>query len=474
MTHSLEHLTIAQARALLDSRAVSAVELAMVYRDRAMAKNADLNIYLEIFDDIEEQARRADELIARGEARALTGIPLAIKDNILIKGRIASAASKMLEGYVASYDAHVIERLKQDGAVFLGRTNMDEFAMGSSTENSAFGVTKNPHDTTRIPGGSSGGSAAAVVADVSIAALGTDTGGSIRQPAALCGAVGFKPTYGAVSRRGAIAMGSSLDQIGPIAKNTEDAQLLFDAIRGHDAKDATSLSDDMHQTARAVRRIGVPRHFFKSGVDDDVLRVFEENLQTLSRAGYEIVDVELPNIAYALAAYYIVMPAEVSTNLARYDGIRYGMKVEGGSLIDDYKKTRGAGFGKEARRRILLGNFVLSSGYADAYYRKAASVREHITRDFTKVFEAVDVIATPTSPAPAFRIGEKVADPLAMYAADIFTVPVNLTGVPAISMPMGTVERDGVALPVGMQYIAPHNDDQTLFALGREFEKIKG
>lgn len=468
------NLTIRDARELLDKGSVTAVDIARAYVARAQEANPELNAYLEVFDDVIEQAQRADELLKAGKGTALTGIPLAIKDNILIHGRIASGASKILENYVASYDAFVIERLKEAGAVFLGRANMDEFAMGSSTENSAFGVTKNPHDTSRIPGGSSGGSAAAVAGDIAIAGLGTDTGGSIRQPAALCGLVGFKPTYGAVSRRGAMAMGSSLDQIGPLAKTTDDAHLLFSAIVGLDTQDATSLSYDTFPEARTVKRIGVPRHFLASGIDEDVVKAFEEQLDAMKAAGYEIVDVEMPNISYALAAYYIVMPAEVSTNLARYDGLRYGVQVTGETLLEDYAKTRGEGFGKESRRRILLGAFVLSSGYADAYYRKAAAVREHIKEDFARVFADVDVIATPTSPTPAFKIGEKAADPLAMYAADIFTVPVNLTGVPAISIPMGVVERDGKNLPIGIQFIAPHKHDETLFALGKEFERIRG
>lgn len=471
---NLDNLTIEQARALLDTKEVTAVELAAAYVDRARERNEDLNAYLEIFDDVAEQAQRADEMIATGTQQALTGIPLVIKDNILIHGHIASGASKILENYHATYDAHVITRLKEAGAVFIGRANMDEFAMGSSTENSAFGATKNPHDILRIPGGSSGGSAAAVAADMAIAGLGTDTGGSIRQPAALCGIVGFKPTYGAVSRYGAMAMGSSLDQIGPLAKTATDAELLFDTIKGNDIYDATSLSDECALPASAVKRIGVPRHFLVSGIDADVLEAFEKSLETLKQAGYEIVDIELPSITYALAAYYIVMPAEVSTNLARYDGVRYGVSVDGESLLDDYQQTRGKGFGAEARRRILLGTFVLSSGYADAYYRKATAVREQIRDDFRNVFESVDIIATPTSPTPAFKIGEKASDPLEMYAADIFTVPVNLTGVPALSVPMGTVDREGATLPVGMQFIAPHNHDATLFQMGKEFEKISG
>lgn len=469
----LTNLTIETARELLDSKKVTAVELAAAYVARAHEKNEELNAYLEIFADVEDQAKYADNMIAEGKAQALTGIPIAIKDNILINGRIASGASKILEHYVATYDAHVIEKLKEAGAVFIGRANMDEFAMGSSTENSAFGVTKNPHDTTRVPGGSSGGSAAAVAADIAIVGLGTDTGGSIRQPAAVCGLVGYKPTYGAVSRYGAMAMGSSLDQIGPLTKTVADAEALFTTIRGQDSRDATSLPDVQFTPEKKVHTIGVPRHFLNEGVDPDVLEAFEASLEGLKSSGYEVVDIELPSVKYALAAYYIVMPAEVSTNLARYDGIRYGTQVLGKDLIDDYKQTRREGFGAESRRRILLGAFVLSSGYADAYYRTATAVREQIREDFEKAFAQVDVIATPTSPTPAFKIGEKTDDPLAMYAADIFTVPVNLTGVPAISIPMGMVERDGAHLPVGIQFIAPQKEDATLFTIGKEFEKIQ-
>jgi len=468
----LKDLTIKEARALLDDKKVTAVELAEAYVTRAKEKNEELNAYLEIFDDVKEQAERADKMITDGKGSMLTGIPMVIKDNILIKGHVASAASKILENYVASYDAYVIEQLKNAGAIFIGRANMDEFAMGSSTENSSFGVTKNPHDTTRIPGGSSGGSAAAVAGDIAIAGLGTDTGGSVRQPAALCGIVGFKPTYGAVSRYGAMALGSSLDQISPFTKTVEDAEFLFTTIRGADKRDATSLPDSYFSETKTTKKIGVPRDFFKSGVDEDVLETFNESLKKMEAKGYEIVDIDLPNMKYALAAYYIVMPAEASTNLARYDGVRYGVAEEGEDLLGDYMQTRGKGFGAESRRRILIGSFVLSSGYADAYYRKATAVREQIRNDFRKAFEDVDIIATPTSPTPAFKIGEKADDPLAMYAADIFTVPINLAGVPAISIPMGNVARDGSSLPIGMQFIAPHGADNSLFSIGKEFERI--
>ena len=438
------------------------------------AKDGEIHAYLEVWaDSAREEAKKADEMIADGKSQPLTGIPIAMKDNILIKGRIASAASKILENYRASYDATVTEKLRAQGAVFLGRTNMDEFAHGSSTENSAYGPTKNPRDTSRVPGGSSGGSAAAVAGGLALAALGSDTGGSIRQPAAHCGIVGLKPTYGAVSRFGLIAMGSSLDQIGPLTKTVEDAHIFFDAIQGHDAHDSTSLPDAPHETKKP-KILGVPRAFLASGMDPDVLQLFDATLEKLKTAGYEIRDVEMPTLPYGLAVYYVIMPAEVSTNLARFDGIRYGLSVPAETIGDVYTKTRGQGFGPEARRRILLGTFVLSSGYADAYYRKARAVRARIRDEFAKTFASVDAVVLPTTPAPAFKLGEKTADPLAMYAEDIFSVPVNLAGVPAISVPSGTVVREGKELPVGFQIIAPHGDEGTLFTIGAAVENSRG
>lgn len=462
-------LTIAQARKDLDAKKYSALDLTNAYLENIKAKDKDIHAYLEVWEDsAREEAKKADEMIAAGKSLPLTGIPLAIKDNILIDGRLVSAASKMLENYRASYDAFVIKRLKAQRAVFLGRVNMDEFAMGSSTENSAYGPTKNPRDISRVPGGSSGGSAAAVAADMALAALGSDTGGSIRQPAALTGIVGLKTTYGSVSRSGLMAMGSSLDQIGPLAKTTEDAKILFDAIRGYDNMDSTSLPD-IETSEKKPKVIGVPRNFLKEGVQPDVLEKFEETLAYLIAKGYEIRDIELPNLSYGLAVYYIVMPAEVSTNLDRLDGIRYGFSIDSPTIGEVYSKSRGAGFGPETRRRIILGTFVLSSGYADAYYRKAKAVRELIRSDFAKAFGSVDAIVTPTTTSPAFKFGEK-SDPLAMYLEDIFTVPVNLAGVPAISIPMGDVERDGKQLPVGFQIIAPHRGEETLFMIGSDVE----
>ena len=469
---NLETLTIAEARRALDAKEYSALELTEAYLDAIAKKDKEIHAYLEVWtDSARAEAKAADAIIAKGAAKPLTGIPLAIKDNMLIAGRRVSSGSKILENYVASYDATVIKKLKEQGVVFLGRTNMDEFALGSSTENSAYGPTKNPHDTSRIPGGTSGGSTAAVAAGMALGALGSDTGGSIRQPAALCGVVGIKPTYGAVSRFGLIAAASSLDQIGSIGKTVADVNIILDAIRGHDENDSTSLPDNFLADKKPVRKtLGVPRAFLEKGMEPDMLAAFESSLSVLSKKGYTLVDIELPALDYALAVYYIINPAEVSTNLARLDGIRYGLSVPADTIAEVYSKTRAQGFGTETRRRILVGTFVLSAGYADAYYRKARSVRELIRSDFAKAFESVDAIALPVSPIAAWKFGEK-ADPVAMYAADIFTVPVSLAGVPAISVPSGTVERDGKNLPVGFQLIAPHGGEETLFTVGKDVEQ---
>ncbi|MDP4020871.1 MAG: Asp-tRNA(Asn)/Glu-tRNA(Gln) amidotransferase subunit GatA [Candidatus Adlerbacteria bacterium] len=471
--NNLAELSITEASKKLTAKEISAVELARAVLKNIEAKNKELNAYLEVFDDVEAQAKEADALRqAQGErAHPLLGIPLAIKDNILIEGRIASAASKILESYIASYDATVIKKLKEAGAVFVGRTNMDEFAHGATTENSAFGPTKNPHDTSRVPGGSSGGSAAAVAANMALGALGTDTGGSIREPASFCGIVGLKPTYGAVSRSGLVAMGSSFDQAGPLAKTVEDAELIFNAIAGHDPLDSTTTDELLYTRKSANRRIGVPRHLLQKGVDEDLLKQFEASLTAYKAQGYEIIDVELPSAGLALASYYILIPAEVSANLARFDGVRYGLSLTGASQWEDYAKTRGEGFGAEARRRIMLGTYVLSAGYYDAYFGKATAARNKLRTEVTAVLESVDAIATPAAPSPAPKLGEKTADPLAMYLLDIFTVTANLTGNPAISLPMGTVEREGKALPVGLQFIAAHGGEATLFSLGKELEE---
>lgn len=459
-------MTIVEAAAGLRAKSFSVRELWDACAAAAHAKNPELNAFLEIFDADETAIETAQKRIDAGDKSLLVGIPLAIKDNILIQGHIASAASKMLENYTASYDATVITKLREAGALFLGRANMDEFAMGGSTEHSAYGSTKNPIDPTRVPGGSSGGSAAAVAAHMCIAALGTDTGGSIRQPASHTGLVGLKPTYGAVSRSGLIAMGSSLDQAGPLAKSVEDAQILFDAITGIDPLDSTTLPAGLYKNTDTVEklRIGVPRHLLEKGVDADVLATFDAALAKLEALGHTIVDISLPTSSYALAAYYVVMPAEVSANLARLDGIRYGAAKRGETLLDDYVLSRTEGFGEETRRRILLGTFVLSSGYIDAYYRKAEAARALLRKEYATAFDTCDVVAFPTTPTPAFKFGEKSGDPVAMYLEDVFTVTANLTGTPAISVPMGTVEREGVQLPVGIQFTAPHQGENRLFA----------
>lgn len=425
--------------------------------------NPDVNAYLEVYSDIKEQCAIAEARFKDGTATLLTGIPCAVKDNILIKGKVASASSKILENYVATYDATAIGKLKKEGVVFLGRVNMDEFAMGGSTENSAFGVTKNPHDLTRVSGGSSGGSAAAVAMDATLIALGTDTGGSVRQPASFCGIVGLKPTYGAVSRYGIMAMGSSLDQVGPMAKTVTDVEIIFDAIKGKDVKDSTTIEQKEIQTPKKLV-IGIP-DFPREGIHPDVLKNFNESVDKFKALGYEIKEVKLPNIKYSLAVYYVVMPAEVSSNMSRFDGVKYGLHVDGKDGIDDYFVTRAAGLGKEVRRRILLGTYVLSSGYYDAYYNKANIVRELIRNNFKKAFEEVDVILTPTAPTPAFKIGEKTADPLQMYLEDIFTVTANLTGNPAVSVPSGVSGK----LPLGIQLTARHGEEAVLFAIGKQF-----
>ncbi len=465
MTKPLNELTIVEAGKGLRAKDFTVRELWDACVAAAKEKNPELNAYLEIFEANDAAINAAQLRIDAGNAPALCGIPLAMKDNILIEGKRASAASKMLENYVATYDATVTSRLKDAGALFVGRTNMDEFAMGSSTENSAYGPSRNPHDVSRVPGGSSGGSSAAVAAHTCIAALGTDTGGSIRQPGAHTGLVGVKPTYGRVSRYGLIALGSSLDQAGPLAKSVEDARLIMEALAGTDPMDATTITEATYAPRRAGEKlvIGVPRHLLSDGVDKDVLAAFDATLKKLEAAGHRIIDVSLPTSPYALPAYYVIMPAEASTNLARFDGMRYGHAARGETLLDDYVLSKTEGYGRETVRRILLGTFVLSAGYIDAYYRKADASRELLRREYDEAFKEADVIAFPTTPSPAFRFGEK-SDPVSMYLEDVFTVTANLTGMPAASVPMGTVERDGVALPVGLHLTAALGAEDTLFA----------
>jgi len=467
---NVSELSISKLNAGLKSREFSVRDIAEAYLENIEAKNKELNAYLEVYSDVLDQADKLDKRLADGEEpNLLFGVPIAIKDNILIKGRTASSASKMLENYVATYDATVIEKLKDENALFLGRTNMDEFAMGSSTENSAFGVTKNPHDITRVPGGSSGGSATVVSADLALVALGSDTGGSIRQPASYCGVVGLKPTYGAVSRSGLMAMASSLDQIGPVAKNIEDTKILFEAIVGVDEMDSTSVPFEPSEKKEKMK-IGIPSKWIESGLNDEVKKNFEEKVEKLKEDGYKIVEIDLPLAKYALSCYYIIMPAESSTNLSRYDGVRYGLHHDGEGLIGDYVATKNEGYGTEVKRRIILGTYVLSAGYRDAFYRKAVAIKSMIISEFNKVFKEVDIVMTPTTPTTAFRIGEKADDPLSMYLEDIFTVPANIAGIPAISIPTG-FSSDG--LPFGAQLMGPRFSENNLMSVGDSiFENI--
>ncbi len=496
---SLHNLTIKSFHEGLLNKEFSAFEMTKSFLDWIEEKDKEIGAYLDLHkEQALSQAAAVDKAVARDDEIApLAGVPLAVKDNILIEGTKTTAASKILEDYPASYDATVIKKLKEAKAVFLGKTNLDEFAMGSSNENSAFGLVRNPHDGQRVPGGSSGGSAAAVAAYMALAALGSDTGGSIRQPAAFCGVVGLKPTYGAVSRHGLIALASSLDQIGPITKTVEDASILFEAIAGKDEFDATSTNYHLPLTnynLDAIRelKIGLPKEYFSFGLDRAVEQGMEEVIRKLKSLRIRFKEVNLPHTKYALSVYYIIMPAEASTNLARYDGVRYAplgdVKLRRhantgnkSKLLDAYFKTRGNGFGAEPRRRILLGTFVLSAGYYDAYYVKAQRVRRLIRQDFEDAFKEVDILFTPTTPTAAFKIGEKTQDPLQMYLSDIFTIPANLAGLPAISIPAESRQNIKVnqrsnqhqsALPIGFQLIGRHFREADILSLGQYYEKI--
>jgi len=476
---TLHNLTIKKFHEGLVSKKFSAFEIVKALFDYIQSKDKEIDAYLSLHKDgALAAAEKVDVALARGERiSVLAGVPLAVKDNMLIEGLPATAGSKILEKYVAVYDATVIKKLKDNQAVFLGKTNLDEFAMGSSTENSAFKVTKNPHDTTRVPGGSSGGSAAAVASHMAVAALGSDTGGSIRQPASFCGVVGLKPTYGAVSRYGLIAMASSLDQIGPLTKTVEDTAILFNAIAGYDPKDSTSIKADygnelLNPRLEDVKKltVGIPDEYFVEGLDKEVGEAIDRVISDIKSLGLKVKRVSLPHTKYALSVYYIIMPAEVSTNLARFDGIRYGTREKAKNLLELYQENKGVGFGPETKRRIILGTFVLSAGYYDAYYAKAQKVRRLIKEDFEKVFSSgVDMILTPVAPTPAFKIGEKVDDPLQMYLSDIFTIPVNLAGLPGVSIPVKG--REG-KLPIGFQLIGRPWREADILGLGRFYERL--
>ena len=468
---NLESFTIKKAIDSLKKKEFSAVELAREVLANIKKTDDRIGAYLSALEDSAlAQAKEADSQIAKSEYFDLLGIPLAIKDNILIKGEKCTAGSKILENYTALYDATVIKKLRMQYAVFLGKTNMDEFAMGSSTENSAFHKTKNPQDLERVPGGSSGGSAAAVASNQCLGALGSDTGGSIRQPAAFCGIVGFKPTYGAVSRYGLMAMASSLDQIGPLAKTVEDAEILFNAICGKDRMDATSVYyEKLKLPIKKINQmiIGVPKEYFDKGLDERIADKVMAAIKKFEQAGAKIKEISLPYSKYAIAVYYIIMPSEVSSNLARYDGIKYGFSRQEGDLIDVYLNSRDQGFGPEVKRRIMLGTYALSAGYYDAYYLKAQKIRAKIKGDFDDAFKDVDLIMGPVTPNLPFKFGEKTENPLSMYLEDIYTVPVNLAGLPAMSLPCGKIGD----LPVGLQIIGKHFNEGTIFEAGKFYEQ---
>lgn len=467
--------TIKTAAEALSKNEFSSAELTEGYLERAQSKNDELNAYLTFtIDDARAAATASDERRSRGESlSALDGIPVAVKDNLLTKGTRTTGGSNILSKYIAPYDATVIARLREAGAVIIGKTNLDEFAMGGSTEHSAYGPTKNPYDLTRVPGGSSGGSAAAVAADLCVGSLGSDTGGSIRQPAAFCGIVGFKPTYGRVSRYGAIAMASSLDQVGPMTKTTEDAALMLDIIQGHDVHDQTTrttapLTFDRDQGLDPIK-IGLPKQAWSvGGIQPGVRAALEEGMKRYERLGVEFVEVDVPYVNEALAVYYVLMPCEVSANMARFDGIRYGNRASSDRLLDVYLDSRTTGLGEEVRRRILIGAYALSKGYYDAYYVKARQVQAEIRRAYAKAFTQVDLLLTPTTPSTAFKLGEKLSDPLAMYLEDVFTVSINVAGLPAISIPCGLSE----GLPVGMQLIGPQMGDDLVLTAAHAFEQL--
>jgi aspartyl-tRNA(Asn)/glutamyl-tRNA(Gln) amidotransferase subunit A len=463
----------------LAAKKVSARELTADYFERIAARNAELNAYLTLSEERAfAQADRVDAMVAAGKPLpALAGVPVAIKDVISTRGVRTTCGSKILGNYVPPYDATAVERLEAAGAVILGKTNCDEFAMGSSNENSAYGAVRNPEALDRVPGGSSGGSAAAVAAGLAVVSLGTDTGGSIRQPGSFCGIPAMMPSYGRVSRYGLIAFASSLDRIGPFATNVRDIAAVMQVIAGRDANDSTSttapVSDYLAETEKAVKglRVGIPKEYFGAGMDAEVRKKIEAGIEVFRQLGCEIREIRMPHTDYAIAVYYVIATAEASSNLARYDGVRYGLRVEGDSLLAMYRKTRGAGFGAEVKRRIVLGTYVLSAGYYDAYYLKGQKVRALIAQDFRDAFTKVDAIVTPTSPVPAFKLGERTDDPLQMYLADIYTVTGSLAGVPGISVPCGKV---GGTLPVGLQIFGAPFAEGRVLQLARAFEQAGG
>ena len=472
----INFLTVSSTVVAIQERQVTATALAEKFYEKIEAENATTNAYLTLAKDRAlAQADRIDRIADKGDPLpVLGGVPIAIKDVMSTRGVRSTAGSKILENYIPPYDCTAVERLERAGAVILGKTNCDEFAMGSSNENSAYGPVRNPHDPERVPGGSSGGSAACVAAGTAVAALGSDTGGSIRQPAAFCGVVGLMPTYGRVSRYGLIAFASSLDHIGPLTKSVKDAAILLGQIAGRDPLDSTTadvpVPDFVPEIEKPVAgfKIGIPQEYFGDGLDAEVRRAVEDGIQLLVKAGCEAVPVSLPHTAYAIPTYYVVATAEASSNLARYDGVRYGYRSKGARTLSEmYRRSRDESFGAEVKRRIMLGTYALSAGYYDAYYLKAQKVRTLLARDFQQVFEEVDAVVTPTTPTPAFKLGEKTDDPLAMYLADIYTVTADLTGIPGISVPCG---RSKSGLPIGMQILGKHFDESTILRLGHALE----
>lgn len=473
----LPFLTIKEAGKLIKEKEVSPVEITKTLLKRIEDLDGDLNTYITVLGDSALQsAERAEKEIAEGNYKGpLHGVPIALKDIFVMKGAPSTCGSKMLENFISPYNATVAQKLLDSGAVILGKNNMDEFAMGSSTETSYFGPTRNPWDTDRVPGGSSGGSAAATAASLCLGSVGTDTGGSIRQPASLCGVVGMKPTYGRVSRFGMIAFASSLDQAGPLTQTVEDSAIMLNAIAGGDRRDSTCVDAPVPDYTQSLSgdikgvKIGIPKEYFVDGMDPDVEDSAKKAIEALSDLGAEIVEISLPHTEYAVLTYYIIAPSEASSNLARYDGVKYGYRASGAkSLIDMYKRTRAEGFGEEVKRRIMLGTYALSAGYYDAYYLKALRVRTLIKQDFDEAFKKVDAIVAPTSPETAFKIGEKTDDPIKMYLSDVLTIPCNIAGLPGISLPSGL---SSTGLPIGIQVLGRPFDEETMFRVAHAYEQ---
>jgi aspartyl-tRNA(Asn)/glutamyl-tRNA(Gln) amidotransferase subunit A len=472
----LNQLTIHELQEKIKSGKTSAVQIAESVFKRIDAVEERVHSYIRLMkDEAMAAAKIADDDIKKGQIKPLTGIPIALKDIVCTKGITTTCGSHILHNFVPPYNATVVEKLGAAGAVFVGKANMDEFAMGSSTETSYFGPTRNPWDLTRIPGGSSGGSAAAVAADECIASIGSDTGGSIRQPAALCGIVGLKPTYGRVSRFGLVAFASSLDQLGPFTKDVEDCAIMMNVLAGYDPRESSSVPAEVPDYRQFIGRdikgwkIGIPKEYFIEGIDPEISSAIKKAISVIEKCGGKCVDISLPHTQYCLAVYYIIAPAEASSNLARYDGVKYGFRTkEARDLLDMYKKTRTQGFGAEVKRRIMIGTYALSAGYYDAYYKKASQVRALIKRDFEDALKKCDVILTPTTPTPAFKIGEKTDNPLQMYLSDIFTISTNLAGIPGISVPCGFTTS---GLPIGMQFLAGHFEEGKLLQIASAYEK---